>query len=89
MMLPVILALEKGDKSDQRRIRTLVRKKKKTGHDISEIHSFVRAHDGIEAAQGQMMARATEAAQRFASLPPTPARESLLDVTAYVVARSK
>lgn len=89
MTLPLILALEKGNKSDQRRIRTLVRKKKKTGHDISEIHSFVRTHDGIEAAQAQMMARATEAAQRFASLPPTPARESLLDVTAYVVARSK
>lgn len=89
MTLPLILALDSTDKSEQRRIRALVRKKKKSSGDITEIHTFVRAHNGIDAARYQMLARATEAAERFASLPPTPARESLLDVTAYVVARSK
>lgn len=89
MTLPLILALDGADKSEQQRIRKLVRKKKKSSGDITQIHTFVHGHNGIEAARAQMMTRATEAAQRFASLPPTPARESLLDVTAYVVARAK
>jgi len=89
MTLPLIVALQDADASDRRRIRRLVRKKKKTRRDVSEVQAFVRDRGGIEAARARMIELATDAADRFSTLPPTPAREALLDVAAYVVARKK
>lgn len=87
MTLPLIVALENATPAEQRPIRKLVRKKRKSAADVRAVHDFVRQRGGIETARARMLELATEAADRFAALPPTPAREALLDVAAYVVAR--
>ncbi len=87
MTLPVIYALQNAERSEARRIRKLIRNKLKSRDDIREIHDFVRTRGGVAAAQERMVELAREAASRFATLPPTDAREALLDVAAYVVAR--
>lgn len=89
MTLPLIVALERAHAAERRRIRALVRKKRKRRADLAQIHAFVKDHGGIEAARERMLRLAGDAARRFAALPPTPAREALLDVAAFVVARKK
>jgi octaprenyl-diphosphate synthase len=89
MTLPLIAALQGASDSDRRRIRRLVRKKRKSARDVSEVQAFVRQRGGIDTARERMVELAEEAAARFEALPPTPAREALLDVAAYVVDRKK
>lgn len=89
MTLPLIVAMQRADAAERRRIRGLVRKKRKSRKDVAAIHAFVRAGGGLEAARERMVALAESAAERFATFPPTPAREALLDVAAYVVARKE
>jgi octaprenyl-diphosphate synthase len=89
MTLPLIVALQGATDADRRRIRKLVRKKRKKRSDVAEIHRFVHERGGIDAARERMKHFAEDAARRFAALPPTPAREALLDVAAYVVARRR
>lgn len=87
MTLPLIVALEAAEPAERRRIRRLVRRRRKS--DVAEIHAFVTRMGGIETARQHMERHAEEAASLFASLPPTPARDALLDVAAYVVARKR
>jgi octaprenyl-diphosphate synthase len=89
MTLPLIAALSAADGDERRRVRSLVRKKRKSRSDVAEVHAFVREHGGLDYARARMVELATAAAERIASFPPTPARDSLLDVAAYVVARRR
>jgi octaprenyl-diphosphate synthase len=89
LTLPLIAALDGADPADRRRIRALVRKRKKSRQDVEAVHAFVRQRGGLDYARDRMTALAGEAAERFAAFPPTPARDALLDVAAYVVARKK
>lgn len=89
MTLPLIAALRDAPEAERRRIRALVRKRRKSRQDVAEVQAFVRDRGGIAYARAEMLRRAQEAAERFATFPPTPARDALLDVAAYVVARKR
>lgn len=89
MTLPLIVALREADGAERKRILRIVRQKKKSREDVRTVAAFVRDHGGLAYARAQMLALADEAAATLSQFPPTPARDALLDLTAFVVARKK
>ena len=53
------------------------------------VSRFVQQHGGIAYARQKMLDLADEAAETISTFPPTPARDALLDLAAFVVARKK
>jgi octaprenyl-diphosphate synthase len=89
MTLPLLLALEAAAPGERRRIRRLVRKRKKSRSDVSEVVRFVEAHGGVEAARARMDGLAAEAAAAFRTFPPSDARDALVGLCAYVITRRR
>lgn len=89
MTLPLIVALQAADERERKAILKIVRQKKKSRQDIRTVGDFVRRMGGLAYARQKMQALAAEAADALATFPPTPARDALVDLTAYVVARKK
>ncbi|MEM1043384.1 MAG: polyprenyl synthetase family protein [Bacteroidota bacterium] len=89
MTLPLIVALRTADERERKAILKIVRKKKKSREDIRTVGDFVRRQGGLGYARQKMQALANEAAEALGSFPPTPARDALMDLAAYVVARKK
>ena len=89
MTLPLIHALRETDPRTRRQIIKTVKKKKKARADLQRIGAFVREHGGLDYARRRMKQHAETAAVMLETLPPTPARETLLDLVAYTVQRKK
>ena len=89
MTLPLIVALREADERERKAILKIVRKRKKSREDIRTVGAFVRRHGGLAYARRTMQTIAADAADALAAFPPTPARDALVDLTAYVVARKK
>ena len=89
MTLPLILALDRADPADARRVRRLVRKRKKSRADTAEVLRFVAASGGLAAARDRMEGLATQAAADLRQFPDSDARRALIGLCAYVVARSR
>ena len=89
MTLPLILALERADEPTRKRIRRIVRKRKKSRAQTREVVRFVKASGGLAAARERMEALAAEAADALRQFPESEAREALVGLCAYVVARSR
>ncbi len=89
MTLPLIVALRAAPAPERKAVLRIVRQKKKSREDIRTVGAFVRRHGGLGYARQKMQALAGEAATALAAFPPTPARDALIDLTAYVVARKK
>ena len=89
MTLPLILALDRADAADAKRIRKLVKKRKKSRSETAEVLRFVSASGGLAAARGRMEDLATQAAADLRTFPASDAREALIGLCAYVVARSR
>ena len=88
MTLPLILALDRADDATRKRVRKIVRKRKKSRADVREVVQFVTASGGLAAARGRMEALANEAAEAIRTFPPSEARDALVGLCAYVVART-
>ena len=88
MTLPLILALDRADDATRKRVRRIVRKRKKSRADVREVVRFVTASGGLAAARDRMEALAAEAADALRLFPPSEARDALVGLCAYVVART-
>ena len=89
MTLPLIAALDAATTADRARIRRLVRKRKKRAADIREIATFVESNGGLTYARDRMDALAAEASEDLLTFPPSEARDALVDLCRYVVARKR
>lgn len=89
MTLPLIYALKNATTSERKSILNLVRKKKKTHSDISYIQDFVRKKQGISYTRKMMMQYAQEAREMLLTFPESPARDALINLVYYTVARQK
>lgn len=89
MTLPLILALERADPAEQKRVRKIVRRRKKSRADVADVLRFVEACGGLAAARARMESLAEEAADALRAFPPSEAREALVGLCAYVVARKR
>ena len=89
MTLPLIAALDGAEAGERRRVRRLVRKRKKSRADLAEVVRFVEAQGGVDAARARMEGLAAEAAAGLGAFPPSEAREALVGLCAYVVARRR
>ena len=89
MTLPLIVALRNADDRERKQIMKIVKQRKKSRADIQTVSAFVHRLGGVDYAREKMLTLANEAATLLAPFPPTPARDALLDLTAFVVARKK
>lgn len=89
MTLPLILALDRADDAERRRIRRIVRTRRKRPAQTAEVLRFVERSGGAAAARARMEALAAEAADGLRTFPPSDAREALIGLCAYVVARKR
>ena len=87
MTLPLIAALAQAEPAERRRIMGIVRKKRKRRAEVEAVGAFVRRHGGLAQARAQMEALAAEAAEALRTFPPSDARDALVGLTTYVVAR--
>ena len=89
MTLPLILALDRAPEAEAKRIRKLVRKRKKSRAQTAEVLRFVTASGGLAAARARMEELAAQAAAELRAFPDSQARQALIGLCAYVVARSR
>jgi len=87
MTLPLILALERADDPTRKRIRRIVRKRKKSRAEVDEVVTFVTTSGGLAEARARMVTLATDAADALGAFPVSDARDALVGLCAYVVAR--
>ncbi len=87
MTLPLIHALRSCPKTERKSVLAIVRKKKKSANDIQTVNHFVEAHGGIAYAHRAMQTLADEARALLHTFEPSPARQALLNLTAYTVQR--
>ena len=89
MTLPLIASLQRAEASERKRILKIVRKKKKRSRDITEVGEFVKKHGGLAYARSKMESLAADAAESLSNFPPSDARDALVGLAAYIVARKK
>src|SRR5690606_7119902 len=89
MTLPLIAALDRAAPSERKRIRAIVKKRTKRKADVEAVLAFVREHGGLDHARAAMESLTREAAEALAAFPPSEARDALVGLAAYMVARKK
>src|SRR5690606_22520584 len=89
MTLPLTAALDRAAPAERKRIRAIVKKRKKRKADVETVLAFVREHGGLDHARAAMEALTREAAEALATFPPSEARDALVGLAAYMVARKK
>ena len=89
MTLPLILALERAPEDQARRVRKIVGRRKKTRAQTAEVLRFVKDSGGLAAARDRMEALAAQAAADLRLFPASEARDALVGLCAYVVARRR
>jgi len=87
--LPLIEAMELGDKKTAVRIRRLFGKRKKTSAEVQEIIDFVHKSGGYEKAVSTMNDYADNAIGILETYPPSDARASMAGTIRYITIRSK
>ena len=89
MTLPLIAALGAAPPAEAKRIRRIVRKRKKSRAEVRDVLAFVERSGGAAQARARMEALAAEAADGLLAFPPSEARDALVGLCAYVVARER
>jgi octaprenyl-diphosphate synthase len=87
--LPLIHALEKASASEKRRILGILKNKKKTKSEISEVVSFVNEYKGIEYAVVQMNKYCENAINILSTYDDSEVKESLKSFIRYTTSRKK
>jgi octaprenyl-diphosphate synthase len=86
--LPLIHALEQSPYSERKHILSIVRKKKKTKAEISEVITFVADNGGMEYAELKMNQYRDKALAIIDSYPPSEEKESLKGFVYYTTSRN-
>ena len=89
MTLPLIYALRESGRGEKRRIMNIVQQDDKSRSDIRTVSQFVADRGGIAYARRRMNAFAREAHAQLVDVPPSDARDALLDLVAFTVQRKK
>ncbi|MBS2212534.1 polyprenyl synthetase family protein [Carboxylicivirga mesophila] len=89
LTLPLIYALGKTDKQEQRRILRLIRRHHKNEKKVQEIIAFVKANGGIEYATEQMELFAEKAKNNLAGYPDSETKTALQTMVDYTLKRKK
>ncbi len=89
MTLPLIVSLQRAVPTERKRIMKIVRKKRKRPADVNEVGRFVQAHGGLAYSRSRMESLAADAAESLSSFPASEAREALIGLAAFIVARKK
>jgi octaprenyl-diphosphate synthase len=87
--LPLIHALREANRSEQKAIVKIVKKRKKNGGDIRTVSRFVEEKGGLEYARRKMSELAVGAEEIALSFPPGEERDALIDLIRFVVTRRK
>lgn len=87
LTLPLIKALERADAGERRRVMRIVRRRKKSAADVRAVQDFVRERGGLAYTRQAMEALAADAASELQTFPPSGARDALVGLAAYIVAR--
>ncbi len=85
LTLPLIAALDRADAAERRHVMRLIRKRRPG--DAPEVHRFVRRLGGLDYARASMEALVAEAQAELLTFPASSARDALVGLAAYVVAR--
>lgn len=87
--LPLIYALEHSSNSKKRHILNIVRNRKKSKSEISEVISFVSEYGGLEYAEIKMNQYLDKALAILDSYPDSEVKNSLREFVSYTSARKK
>jgi octaprenyl-diphosphate synthase len=89
MTLPLIHALSQAGGSERRRIINIVKNESHRPEKVAEVIQFVRQSGGIEYTRQAMYRYRQEALDLLATVPESPARQSLHDLLYFVTERKK
>ncbi|MFC2136928.1 polyprenyl synthetase family protein [Bacteroidota bacterium] len=89
MTLPLIHALQNASKSDNRRIKNLLRNNSKKSNAVQEIRDFVIKNDGLEYAKKIMEHYKSNALNILNDFGDNEAKTALFNLVEYTVQRSK
>jgi octaprenyl-diphosphate synthase len=87
--LPLIYALEQSANSKKRHILSIVRSKKKTKAEITEVIEFVSENGGMQYAEMRMNQYRDKALAILDSYPDSDVKESLKEFVLYTTSRNK
>jgi octaprenyl-diphosphate synthase len=87
LTLPLIAALDRSAPEKGREIRRMIRSRRKRPASATVVHRFVVDNGGVRYATEAMRRHAADAAEVFQAFPPSDARDALIDLTQYIVAR--
>lgn len=87
--LPLIKAIENAPKSESRKIRVLMGKKKKSNKQIDRIVNFVHEYGGIKIAEEKMYDYANKALSLLKEMPESEDRENFADLVQFIITRKK
>jgi octaprenyl-diphosphate synthase len=87
--LPLIHSLEQSSNSKKRHILNIVKSKKKTKSEISEVISFVKEYGGLEYAELKMNQYRDKALAILDSYADSEVKESLREFVQYTTSRTK
>lgn len=89
MTLPLIHALSQAERSERRRILSIIRNESHKAERVAEVIRFVRESGGIEYARKAMYAYRQEAFDLLATAPESEARQAMHDLLVFVTERKK
>lgn len=89
MTLPLIYTLANADRATRRFIMNIVKNESHKAERVAEVIRLVRQSGGIQYAQEAMYRYRQEAFDLLATVPESPARQSLKDLLMYVTERKR
>lgn len=89
MTLPLIHALKKANRSDRRRIISIIKHKSDQPAKVKEVIDFVNDSEGIAYAKAVMYQYRKEAFEILHQFPDSEARQALEDLVVFVTDRKK
>src|SRR5690606_20179626 len=87
MTLPLIYVLQHVDEKTRRNIIYIVKNQSHKRNKVEEVIEKVKASGGIEYAKAKMDAYQAEALDILRTFPPSPARDGMEELVAYVTKR--
>ena len=85
--LPLIHALQSSGNEDRRRLIDLITSDTIQEKTFDEVKKIIRKHNGLDYTDTLANEHIATAKEALAAFPPSPTKESLLDIADYVVIR--
>ncbi len=86
--LPVLTAFARGDAAERDFWRRVIEKRDQQEGDLDAARALIERRGGLRETLGRAEAEAQSAVEALSLFPPSPLRDALSAVTAYVVARA-